>query len=166
MNRSQANRLGLASAQKNKKVEVCTQTKSVCTRMYPSERSEIRYKVKKKDHKLVCTWYILVHTGICLKKYVPGTYFRHKVCTWYIPGTFLKKKVCTRYILRAKSMYPVYTATCTFMSVPYYSIVYTEYEPVCTRYILMFGIPDAATGTANLSCGCDWEQTSSFATSS
>ncbi len=69
-------------------------------------------------------------------KYVPqaGIYSVHTWGKKYVPGSYL------RYIqwLEAKSTMPVYqpevyTPTCRFMSVPYYSMVHTRYKPVCTR---------------------------------
>jgi hypothetical protein len=57
------------------------------------------------NYVLVCTEYILVHTGI--KCMFSGTYFRLKVCTRYILQGH--KMVCT-----CTSMYLVHTITCFF----------------------------------------------------
>jgi hypothetical protein len=47
-------------------------------------------------------------------------------------STHFRKQVYTQYILEAKRMYQVYTLTCRFIVVPYYSMVHTGMYSVHT----------------------------------
>ncbi len=136
-------------------MKVCTQTESVCTQMYPSEKKYLLYQMYKKCqytgmypvhtrmYEKVCTQYILFASII-----YQILYFFSWSMSMVHTSTYFRKKVCTtRYILEAKSMYQVHTLTSLYIVVPYYSMVRTvtyRYVLSTYQYILLVRIPDVS----------------------
>ncbi len=114
-----------------------SQPKSVCTRMYPSEMREIRYKNKNKSIYLVYTgkyWFAtgkvrtfspqyVVSREFCTQ-YIPSTYFSGK----YVPSTYLEKIVRIKYVLEVKKHVLGRSST------KWYSTI-DRYVPSMKRYV-------------------------------